>query len=60
MRPVPDYTDREIARIQERFANFVLQETVQRVEDASAILPTGGVASTAGEEASSGSGTTAS
>ncbi len=32
-RPVPEYSEKEIARIQERFANFVLGETVALPEE---------------------------
>ncbi|MBN2030139.1 AgmX/PglI C-terminal domain-containing protein [bacterium] len=33
-RPVPEYSEKEIARIQERFANFVLGETTAPTEEA--------------------------
>jgi TonB family protein len=35
VRPIPEYTDKDIARIQERFANFILHETPVKEGDLS-------------------------
>ena len=40
-RPVPDYSAEEIARIQERFANFVLGESVARQQEMATIASLG-------------------
>ena len=48
-RPVPEYSAREIARIQERFANFVLGEDLDR-RRTGAIASSTGTAMSEGEE----------
>ncbi len=50
-RPVPQYTERDITRIQERFANFILEEDVNRSRANGTIASTIGAA--AGDETGS-------
>ncbi len=53
-RPIPEYSEREIANIQERFANFVLKGTPPRSETNVLTTPVGGAVTAAGEAGETG------
>ena len=55
-RPIPEYSEREIARIQERFASFILREPVRREQDVASASSRGGVVPAGEEENSEGAG----
>lgn len=45
-RPLPEYSEREIARIQERFANFILDEAIRQDRNIVSSSSSGSVSST--------------